>query len=68
MRVRLYRLVSSTQSDRRWREKKGELGKEGKIKSIGVSNFGVLHLQEMIRDDVELPVINQVTFEPFNTR
>lgn len=35
---------------------------EGKIKSIGVSNFGVAHLEEMIQDGVELPVINQVQY------
>jgi diketogulonate reductase-like aldo/keto reductase len=34
--------------------------KQGKIKSIGVSNFGVAHLQEMIEHGIELPVINQV--------
>ena len=34
--------------------------KEGKLKSIGVSNFGVRHLKEMIRSGVELPAVNQV--------
>lgn len=34
--------------------------KEGKIRSIGVSNFGVKHLEEMIGGGVELPVLNQV--------
>ncbi|KAH8100787.1 aldo-keto reductase [Cristinia sonorae] len=42
--------------------------KEGKLKSIGVSNFGVKHLQEMIEAGVELPVINQVDLHPFMTR
>lgn len=34
--------------------------KEGKVRSIGVSNFGVAHLKEMLEQGVELPVINQV--------
>lgn len=34
--------------------------KEGKVRSIGVSNFGVAHLQEMVDQGVELPSINQV--------
>ncbi|KAK7690955.1 hypothetical protein QCA50_006058 [Cerrena zonata] len=42
--------------------------KEGKVKSVGVSNFGVKHLQEMIGGGVELPVLNQVELNPFNTR
>ena len=33
---------------------------EGKVKSIGVSNFGVGHLNEMLEQEVELPVLNQV--------
>ncbi|KAI0076173.1 aldo-keto reductase [Panus rudis PR-1116 ss-1] len=41
--------------------------KEGKIRSVGVSNFGVKHLKEMIRDGVELPVLNQIELHPFNT-
>lgn len=34
--------------------------KQGKIRSIGVSNFGIAHLQEMLDQGVELPSINQV--------
>lgn len=34
--------------------------KVGKVRSIGVSNYGVAHLQEMVDQGVELPVINQV--------
>lgn len=32
----------------------------GKVRSIGVSNYGVAHLQEMLDQGVELPTINQV--------
>lgn len=35
--------------------------KQGKIKSIGVSNFGIRHLEELLEQGVELPVLNQVT-------
>lgn len=38
-----------------------EAKKEGVIRSVGVSNFGVRHLQEMVDTNVELPVINQVS-------
>ena len=33
---------------------------QGVVRSVGVSNFGVRHLQEMVDAKVELPVINQV--------
>ncbi|WVR07888.1 hypothetical protein IAU60_004931 [Kwoniella sp. DSM 27419] len=39
--------------------------KEGLLKSIGVSNFGKKHIQEMVDDGVELPVVNQVDLHPF---
>jgi len=45
-----------------------EAKKEGKVRSVGVSNYGVRHLQEMIDAGVELPVINQVDLHPFMTR
>lgn len=37
-----------------------EAKKEGKVRSVGVSNYGVRHLQEMIDAGVELPAVNQV--------
>ena len=33
---------------------------EGKVRSIGVSNFGIKHIEEMIDAGVETPAINQV--------
>ncbi|WVW87070.1 hypothetical protein I302_109127 [Kwoniella bestiolae CBS 10118] len=39
--------------------------KEGLLKSIGVSNFGKKHIQEMIDQGVELPVVNQIDLHPF---
>jgi len=45
-----------------------EAKEAGKIRSAGVSNYGVRHLQEMIDSGVELPAINQVDLHPFMTR
>ncbi|KAG8810964.1 hypothetical protein FRC17_002685, partial [Serendipita sp. 399] len=45
-----------------------EAKEEGKLKSIGVSNFGVAHLNEMIESGDELPAVNQVDLHPFMTR
>ncbi|KAH9945425.1 Aldo/keto reductase [Epithele typhae] len=40
----------------------------GIVKSVGVSNFSVRHLQEMIDAGVELPAVNQIDLHPFMTR
>jgi diketogulonate reductase-like aldo/keto reductase len=40
---------------------------KGWTKSIGVSNYGVKHLQEML-DQGYKPVVNQVDLHPFMTR
>lgn len=41
----------------------------GKIKSAGVSNYGVHHLQEMVDTKVKmLPAVNQVELHPFLQR
>lgn len=44
-----------------------EAQKQGWTKSIGVSNYGIKHLQELL-DQGEKPVINQVDLHPFMTR
>ncbi|MEK4881812.1 MULTISPECIES: aldo/keto reductase [Paenibacillus] len=44
------------------------LQKEGLIKSIGVSNFQVHHLKEIIEDTGVVPVVNQVEFHPLLTQ
>ncbi|KAI8980146.1 Aldo/keto reductase [Trametes punicea] len=41
---------------------------EGLVRSIGVSNYGVRHLQEMVDAGVELPTVNQIDLHPFMTR
>ncbi|KAL3682423.1 hypothetical protein R1sor_000445 [Riccia sorocarpa] len=40
----------------------------GKARSIGVSNYGVHHLKELMANCKVLPSCNQVELHPFNTR
>ncbi|MEK4352903.1 aldo/keto reductase [Paenibacillus sp. FSL R5-0475] len=44
------------------------LQKEGLIKSIGVSNFQIHHLKDIIEDTSVIPVVNQVEFHPLLTQ
>ena len=39
--------------------------KQGRCRSIGVSNFTVRHLQELLRASDTVPSVNQVEFNPF---
>ncbi len=41
------------------------LRKEGRVRSIGVSNFTVAHLEELLAASDEVPVVDQVEFSPF---
>ena len=38
---------------------------EGRAKSIGVSNYTIRHLEELLQTSSEKPVVNQVEFHPF---
>lgn len=40
------------------------LYKEGRVKAIGVSNFQIHHLQDLMKDAEIKPMINQVEFHP----
>ncbi|KAF4579834.1 hypothetical protein EYR36_001654 [Pleurotus pulmonarius] len=42
--------------------------KEGKLKSVGVSCFGVRHLKELEDSNLPLPAVNQIDLHPFMTR
>lgn len=42
-----------------------QLVKEGKIKSIGVSNYTIKHLDELLSSCSIKPTVNQVEFHPF---
>lgn len=41
-----------------------KLYKEGRVKAIGVSNFQIHHLQELMQDAEIKPMVNQVEFHP----
>lgn len=41
-----------------------DLYKEGKIRAIGVCNFNISHLQDLLKNARVTPVINQVEFHP----
>jgi len=43
-----------------------ELRDEGKIRSIGVSNFSAEHLGEFLKCGLEKPVVNQIEIHPCN--
>ncbi|KAI0765177.1 Aldo/keto reductase [Fomes fomentarius] len=40
--------------------------KQGKVRSIGVSNYGVKHLEEIRETNLELPDVNQIELQPLN--
>ena len=42
-----------------------EILKEGKTRAIGVSNFTIPHLKELLRNGKIVPAVNQVEFHPF---
>ncbi|KAF5341370.1 hypothetical protein D9758_012283 [Tetrapyrgos nigripes] len=42
--------------------------KEGKLKSIGISTFGIRHMKELVETDLPIPAINQIDLHPFQTR
>ncbi|WP_087972438.1 aldo/keto reductase [Oceanobacillus rekensis] len=45
-----------------------KLYEEGKVRAIGVSNFHVHHLQDLMKDSNVKPVIDQVEFHPHLTQ
>ena len=42
-----------------------DLKKEGKTKTIGVSNYSPLHIQEIINEGLEVPEFNQIELHPW---
>jgi diketogulonate reductase-like aldo/keto reductase len=42
-----------------------ELLEEGKCRAIGVSNYTIDHLEELLRESSSAPAVNQVEFSPF---
>jgi methylglyoxal/glyoxal reductase len=45
-----------------------KLYKDGRVRAIGVSNFHVHHLEDLIRDAEIKPMVNQVEFHPHLTQ
>ena len=43
-----------------------EAQKEGKLKSIGISNFGVRHMEELLGKGLPDPAVNQVRLSLMN--
>ncbi|KIY43822.1 Aldo/keto reductase [Fistulina hepatica ATCC 64428] len=41
--------------------------KEGKLKSIGISTFGLRHMQELIATGLPVPAVHQIDLHPFQT-
>jgi len=41
------------------------LQKEGKCRAIGVSNYMIWHLEELLRSSSTVPAVNQVEFSPY---
>ncbi|KAG8786779.1 hypothetical protein FRC15_010721 [Serendipita sp. 397] len=41
---------------------------DGFVKSVGVSNFAVRHLEQIVAAGLELPVVNQIELHPFCQR
>jgi len=42
-----------------------EAKKAGKLRTVGVSNFGVKHLEEIREAGLETPAVNQIELQPF---
>ncbi|WBW70963.1 xylose and arabinose reductase [Schizosaccharomyces osmophilus] len=45
-----------------------ELKKEGIVREIGVSNYNVHHLEEIVASKLPLPAVNQIELSAFNSR
>jgi diketogulonate reductase-like aldo/keto reductase len=43
----------------------GELQREGRVRAIGVSNFGVTHLRRLLDETGVVPAVNQVELHPW---
>jgi diketogulonate reductase-like aldo/keto reductase len=42
-----------------------EIKKQGRCRSIGVSNYTIAHLEEVLKESDVVPAVNQVEFSPF---
>ena len=44
------------------------LYKDGRVKSIGVSNFQIHHLEDVLQDAEIVPMVNQIEYHPYLTQ
>ncbi|THH17072.1 hypothetical protein EW146_g3679 [Bondarzewia mesenterica] len=42
--------------------------KEGKLRTVGVSTYGIKHLKELIDGGMQVPTVHQIDLHPFMTR
>lgn len=45
-----------------------DIYRSGKARAIGVSNFDVYHLENIIKDSGVIPAVDQIEYHPLNTR
>ncbi|KAG7444722.1 Aldo/keto reductase [Guyanagaster necrorhizus] len=42
--------------------------KEGHLKSIGISTFGIRHIQDLLDEELPVPAVHQIDLHPFQVR
>lgn len=68
--VDLYLIHAPFQRDERLAQWRGlvELKRQGKARAIGVSNFGVQHLEELKAAGLPVPAVNQIELHPWSQK
>ena len=68
--VDLYLIHAPFERDQRIAQWRGlvELQRQGKARSIGVSNFSIKHIEELRAADLPMPVANQIELHPWSQK
>ncbi len=68
--VDLYLIHAPFQKDQRIAQWRGlvELQQQGKARAIGVSNFNVGHIEELVAAGLPLPAVNQIELHPWSQK
>jgi 2,5-diketo-D-gluconate reductase A len=68
--VDLYLIHAPYERDQRLAQWRGlvELKRQGKARSIGVSNFSIKHIEELRAADLPLPAANQIELHPWSQK
>jgi 2,5-diketo-D-gluconate reductase A len=68
--VDLYLIHAPYERDQRLAQWRGlvELKRQGKARSIGVSNFSIKHIEELRAADLPMPVANQIELHPWSQK